>query len=241
MLSVFPDIETLVEAAAELIVESAREAVERRSRFLLALSGGHSPQPLYTTLAHEPYRNKMPWENTIVLWSDERYVPLTDEKSNAGPAMELLLKHVPVHENHVMAMYKDGLSPEQAAKAYEKNLKDLFGGNQPRLDLTLLGCGPDAHTASLFPGSKTIDEQKALILAVNHPGGDVPRITMTPILINLSRTVVFIAYGQEKATAVREVLVGAHRPKEIPAQAIKPSDGEVLWYIDGPAASQLEI
>ena len=99
MLSVFPDIKTLTEAAAELVVESAEEAVERRGRFLLALSGGRSPQPLYTTLAHEPYRDKMPWENTIVLWSDERYVPLTDERSNAGAAMGLLLKHVPVHHD----------------------------------------------------------------------------------------------------------------------------------------------
>ncbi len=241
MLSVFPDIKTLTEAAAELVVESAQEAVERRGRCLLALSGGHSPKSLYITLAQEPYRDEMPWENTIVLWSDERYVPLSDERSNAGAAMELLLKHVSVHENHIIVMYKDGLSPEQAALEYERKLKELFGGGQPRLDLTLLGCGPDAHTASLFPGSKAIDEQKALILAVNHTGSDVPRITMTPVLINQSRTVVFIAYGQEKAIALREVLTGAHRPKELPAQIVKPPDGEVLWYIDGPAASQLEI
>jgi 6-phosphogluconolactonase len=239
VVTVFPDIDALVETAARQVVRAASEAVERSGRFLLTLSGGHSPGPLYRLLASDPYSEMIPWEQTFVLWSDERYVPLEDERSNAGNARELLLRHVPVPESQIMTMYQPDLHPEQAAKAYEKSLRALSGADELHLDLTFLGCGEDGHTASLFPGSSVLKgtDDRLVVYDLTH---DVPRISMTPHLINLSRTVVFLVYGHEKAAAVQKVLTGPHDPELLPAQSISPLKGETHWFLDTPSAALLK-
>lgn len=240
MVSVFSAIKTLVEAAANEVILSAQKAVEERGRFLLALSGGHSPLELFRCLGRTGYVERMPWCDIFILWSDERYVPLDDSRSNAGHARRLLLDHVPVPKNQVLSMYRDNYSVEEAAHSYEASLRDLCAGGEPRLDLVLLGCGEDAHTASLFPGSSAIKARSDLVVAVDDPDQDLHRLTMTPHLINLSHLVVFIVYGDLKARAVKQVLTGPPNPERYPAQAIKPISGEVYWFLDAAAAALLE-
>jgi 6-phosphogluconolactonase len=240
MIEVFEDVDPLIEAAAQRFVSTARQATLDRARFTVALSGGHSPEPLFKLLAQPYYRDQTPWEYTYVLWSDERFVPLTDKRSNAGMAQALLLDHVPIPGEHVFPMYVPGAEPPRAAKMYEAALRSLFSEDGPRIDLVFLGCGPEGHTASLFPGSPAINEDKALIMAVNPAQSDIPRLTMTPRLLNRARNVVFIAYGDEKAGAVRDVLQGPRQTTKLPAQAVKPGQGEVFWLLDRKAASLLK-
>jgi 6-phosphogluconolactonase len=182
----------------------------------------------------------MPWSDTFVLWSDERYVPLHDDRSNAGAAETIMLKNVPVPVKHVFPMYMDGNPPEKAARRYEEIIRGLYPEGQPRLDLVLLGCGTDGHTASLFPGSPLLSGRHSLVGAVQAEQRDVPRITMTPTLLNQARLIVFIVYGESKADAVKRVLSSDAPADELPARIIAPVDGTVRWLLDDEAASQLE-
>lgn len=238
-VQIFTDTAALVQAAAEQIVRSARTAVAKRGRFLLALSGGNSPRPLYRLLADPPYREDLPWAQTFVFWSDERYVPIGDQRSNAGMARELLLKHVPVPADHVHTVYLADSSPEQAAAEYEAALRKLNDGADPRLDLVLLGCGTDGHTASLFPHSPALAETDLLVRAVQPEGSDIARVTMTPRLLNQSCHVIFIVYGESKSEVVHRVLEGPSDPDTLPAQVVRPVDGETIWMLDTGAASKL--
>jgi 6-phosphogluconolactonase len=192
---------------------------------------------LYRLLTQSPYRDTIPWKKTFVLWSDERFVPLDDERSNAGNAKRLFLDQVPVPEDQVFPMYGEGLNPAQAAAAYEATIGDLFTPDETRLDLTLLGCGDNGHTASLFPHSPVLYEQHALVKAVEPAESDVPRITMTPRLLNQSRVILFIVYGEKKAEAVRAVFKNSADPTDIPARIIRPVDGRMRWLLDAAAAS----
>jgi 6-phosphogluconolactonase len=240
MTNIFDDIDSLAEAAANRLISAAKDAREKRGRFILALSGGHSPRPLFRLLARAPYRDGLPWKETFVLWCDERCVPLDDERSNAGTAKSLLLMRVPVPADQIFPMYKKGMEPVTAAERYEAAIRTLFDSGQPRLDAALLGCGENGHTASLFPHSPVLKEKQALVRAVKPAESDIPRITMTPSLLNRSRLILFIVYGKEKAEAVHQVLEGPARPEQYPAQAIRPTDGELIWLLDRAAASGLD-
>jgi len=240
MIEIFDDTAALAKAAADKIVHAAQQAVAARGRFLLTLSGGHSPQPLYRLLAQPPYRDRIPWDKTTVLWSDERYVPINDERSNAGMARRLMLDHLTLDNDRIFPMFLDGKSAEEAAVEYEALLKRISGTDPVTLDFVLLGCGSDGHTASLFPGDTQPDDSERLIRAAQSPKGDLARITMTPRLLNQSRAILFLAYGEEKATVVHDILQGENQPDRLPAQAIKPHHGELYWFMDKAAASLLQ-
>ncbi len=239
MIKVFRDIESLTHSAAQLFVTAARRAVHERGKFIVALSGGNSPRPMFRLLADPNYSERVPWDNTYVLWSDERYVPLTDKRSNAGIAEKLFLKHVDIPADRIMTMYNEKLDIAQAADEYENVLKDTFGAEGPHIDLTFLGCGEDGHTASLFPGSPVLHDHDALIRAVDSSDHEVPRLTMTPRLLNRSREIVIIAYGAKKAETVHSVMEGPRNPEEFPIQSIHPDDGILYWFLDTLAASGL--
>jgi 6-phosphogluconolactonase len=241
MIKIFDNIDTLIENAARLIGTVADKAFREQGRFVMALSGGNSPRPLFQLLTKPPYRETIRWKHSYVLWSDERYVPLDDKRSNAGNAYELLLKHVPVPDDHLFTMYDANKSPEEAARDYESKIIKIFGKNEPRLDLTLLGCGSDGHTASLFPGSQAVNENKSLVVAVDHGERELPRISLTPPLLNSSGVVLFIVYGADKSRAVHEVLEGNAKPEDVPARIIKPKRGEIFWFLDQKAAAGLTL
>jgi 6-phosphogluconolactonase len=174
-----------------------------------------------------------------VFWSDERYVPLSDERSNAGMAYRLLLDHVPIPDSNVFPMYRDDLEPPGAAEQYEKTFLEIFSDERPRLDVTLLGCGKDGHTASLFSGSPILNERNRLVAAVSKPGEDIFRLTMTPKLLNASRSIMFMAYGADKAGIVQRVLADPAGSEILPAQAVTALSGSTYWLLDYTAAAHL--
>ncbi len=141
----------LVEAAANLVLESARDAVRQRGRFVWGLAGGSTPRALYEALAAPPYADAMPWAATHIFWGDERWVPADAADSNQRMARETLLGAV--SPASVVPILTEGVAPDESAAAAEAGLRRVFGGDPPRPDLLLLGIGSDGHTASLFPGT----------------------------------------------------------------------------------------
>jgi 6-phosphogluconolactonase len=246
-LEVFPGIKELNEYAARQIVELAKQSIESNGRFSIALSGGSTPQKLYTLLASEPYRNQLDWSKVFVFFGDERTVPPDNSESNYHMANEALLSKVPLPEGNVYRMRGED-APEEAAESYAEALEQFFGlehgdgpspENFPRFDLILLGMGPDGHTASLFPGTKALQERGRPVTANFVPKLNTNRITLTAPTINRAGQVWFMVAGQDKAATLKNVLEGEYQPETYPSQLIRPQDGKLFWLLDEAAAAQL--
>ena len=242
---VFDDAGELMRAAAVVFVESAAAAVRDRGRFLVALSGGSTPNALYDLLASDDYRGRVEWPRVEVFWGDERCVPQDDPASNYRAARERLLDRVPVRPEHVHAI--DGGDPTEAAGTYERVLRDRFATStgpprvEPgsRFDLVLLGLGSDGHTASLFPETGALDETSRWVVAQEVTGAAAAsrRITLTPLVFNAAADVLFLVTGRDKAEALRQVLEGSREPRRLPARAIAPCRGRLRFFVDAEAAS----
>ncbi|MCX5896297.1 MAG: 6-phosphogluconolactonase, partial [Proteobacteria bacterium] len=210
----FPDLETLSRKAAELIYQRAIECVREKNVFTLVLSGGTTPGLLYKGLASPPYIQQMPWASTHLFWGDERFVPAGHTESNFSLAYNTLISKVPLPQQNIHRIETGMKRPEDAADAYEKNLREFFEDpciteirqeKFPRFDLILLGVGTDGHTASLFPCDEVLKETKRWVTAVPAPACPplVPRITLTLPVINNADCVVFLISGSEKIKVVQ--------------------------------------
>lgn len=230
----------LFHAAAAEFISVARDAVAKNGVFRVALSGGSTPKGLFALLAGE-LKSEVAWNKTQFFWGDERNVPPDSPDSNYRMAKESLLSHLPIDESQVHRM-RGELDASVAAAEYETVLREHFHLGElelPRLDLNLLGMGPEGHTASLFPGTKALHESKRLVTS-NWVGKlYTQRITMTAPVLNNSATILFLIQGEEKALALKAVLEGPYEPEQLPAQLIAPRDGRLIWMLDSTAASQL--
>jgi 6-phosphogluconolactonase len=239
VIQVYPDLESLSLAAANLLVDQANRAVAARGRFSVALSGGSTPRRTYELLASLPLVDQAPWERMHVFWGDERCVPLTDPRSNARLAKEAWLDRVPIPAGQIHPL-NCADDPTAAARQYEAQLREFFAGQPPRLDLVLLGLGGDGHTASLFPGTTALEEKQRWTAAVSVAGQDLYRVTLTAPIINQAAVVVFLVAGPSKAAVLREVLHGPRDPARLPAQLIRPVSGDLLWLADRQAAALVQ-
>jgi 6-phosphogluconolactonase len=218
MLKVYESINELSRAAADYIAQLSKEAIASKGVFTIALAGGSTPKKLYELLASD-YKDSIEWSKWQVFFSDERFVPLEDERSNYNLAHLILLSKVPIPADNIYAINPDAPSAEAAANAYEATVKSVLD-EQPSFDLILLGLGSDGHTASLFPGQPAVNEIKKLIVA-SVPGTlppPVDRVTFTLPLINSARNVVFLAAGADKAEMVKQATQGGDIPTP-PVQA----------------------
>lgn len=243
MLQVFDAADALFHAAAAKFVEAARSAVAARSRFTVALAGGSTPQSLYELLAVEPYRSQVAWSQVEWFWGDERAVGPEDPESNYRMARLALLSKVDADASKVHRLRGEAEPLASAADEYERELAGAFNTPPtpapPSFDLVLLGMGGDGHTASLFPFTAALDERKRWVTANDVPQLNARRLTMTYPLLNAATAVVFLVTGVGKAKVLRDVLQGPHDPRRLPSQAVRPA-GSLHWYVDHPAASQLE-
>ncbi len=239
--------------AAELFARLADEAVSSTGRFAVALSGGSTPRALYTLLAGDPFRSRIPWSKVHLFWGDERCVPPDHPESNYRMVRETLLNRVPLPGENVHRMPAEQEDPNRGAAEYEQALKEFFGPVgaspptplRPRFDLILLGMGEDGHTASLFPGTAVLEETERLVTATDIQTQDrLPlqtrhRLTLTVPVINNAAQIVFLICGGSKASVLKEVLEGDSQPKRLPSQLIQPRDGKLLFIVDRAAASLL--
>jgi 6-phosphogluconolactonase len=231
----------LFAAAAEEVVRSANEAVKERGRFTIALSGGSTPKSLYNLLATNA-RTSLPWDKVFFFWGDERHVPPTDPDSNYLMANEAMLSKVPVPPGNVFRFPTENADAAQVAEAYEKTLRKFFqlGPDAlPRFDLILLGMGPDAHTASLFPGTAALQERSRLAVANWVETLRTCRLTLSLPVLNAARTDIFLVSGIDKAPVLRAVLEENVPGEQYPAKLVQPKDGTLIWLLDRAAASAL--
>ncbi|EIJ39974.1 6-phosphogluconolactonase [Galbibacter orientalis DSM 19592] len=241
MIQVFENTDNLNTQLADLFVEKATNAIKTKGKFTVALTGGSSPAELHRLLASDAYKNKINWNKVFVFWGDERWVPLNDEKSNAGAAIKNFLNHIPIPKENIFPMWKEGIEPQVYAKEYEAILEDHLELGDI-FDLIILGMGDDGHTASLFPNQEIIlKEKEKKVAAYFLAPQDMYRITLTVPLINKAKQIVFIVFGEKKSNALYEVLQGERNSNLYPSQLINEDDGNVTWMVDKAAASKLSL
>jgi 6-phosphogluconolactonase len=237
LVTVFPDAVALASAAADHVVAVVRRTLERRDWAHVALAGGSTPRMMNALLATPPRRLHVPWERVVFWFGDERCVPPDDPESNYRMNRETLLEPLAIDVERVHRMHGED-DPTAAAADYSAVLQRELG-ERPRLDLILLGMGPDGHTASLFPGTVAGISAQSLVVAHYVPKLDRWRITLTPTTINAAHHVAITAGGAEKADALHEVLEGPRDVDAYPSQLVHP-EGELRWFVDVAAAAQLK-
>jgi 6-phosphogluconolactonase len=229
--------EELAKTAARDFATRAREAIDERGRFAVALAGGSTPEATYDVLARDRV-NELDWGRVHVFFGDERTVPPEDEDSNFRMAHETLLSHVSVGSVHRM---RGELLPDEAAAAYEEELRAFFGQvDVPRFDLILCGLGEDGHTLSLFPETAALDVTDRWVVANPVLKLGTTRLTLTVPVVNASRAVTFLVAGESKAEALKEVLEGDADPRAYPAKLVRLESGDLTWMVDRAAARSLK-
>jgi 6-phosphogluconolactonase len=241
-IEIFPSPAEVAQAAAQVIGEACRQAVQNRGWASLVLSGGSSPLAVYELLAQEPYLNSLPWPDMCVFWGDERAVPADHAESNYGAWLNHGGGNWPLPIRNLHPMPGD-LGAEEGAREYTKTLQEHFSQTSwPQFDLVLLGLGPDGHFASLFPRVPALNESArwvAPIAAPSHIKPHLPRISLTPPVINAARKVLFLVAGASKAQVLARILgPEAQANPDLPASLLNPG-GEYTWYLDQEAASLL--
>jgi 6-phosphogluconolactonase len=238
---IFPTADALAEAAAQRIVGLAESAAATRGACLLALSGGSLPPRIHRLLTSEPLRDRMPWAALSVIWVDERFVPFDHPDSNYLMVRQTMLDHAPIPAEQIYPMSTSYPDAQQAALAYDRQLRALLEAHAGEIDIAVLGMGPDGHTASLFPGYPALDAPAdQLVIAVeNSPKPPPIRISLTPAALNRAAAAIFLVAGADKAAKVRAALRGPYDPRATPAQVVRPAAGQVIWMLDEAAASDL--
>jgi 6-phosphogluconolactonase len=225
----------LFQSAAEEFLTLAKEAIEARGKFTVALSGGSTPKTLYSLLATMP---DIPWNKIFFFFGDERDVPPDDPESNYRMVNEALLSKAPIPKENAFRVHTEIKDANTAALEYEQTIQKFFGlkpGEFPRFDLIFLGMGPDGHTASLFPGSAALKENRRLFVANWVEKFNAYRLTLTFPVINHAACVTFLAVGQDKAPMVRQVL--QEKQADLPSAQIQPTNGTLVWLLDAAAAT----
>jgi 6-phosphogluconolactonase len=225
-VQIHPDAHAAAVALAESFAARAEEAVRERGRFTVALTGGSGPTEAYALLAQEPYRSRIPWDGVHLFWGDERCVPPAHPRSNFGAAWALFVGRVPIPAGNVHRM-RGEMPPREGAQAYAAELESVFGPGMPRFDLVHLGIGPDGHVCSLFPFTAALLEREAAVTNNLLVAESEWRITLTFPVLNNARRVEFISPGAGKAAIVRRAVRGPLDPMQIPAQFVRPVDGEL--------------
>ena len=232
-------------AAANLFKTIVCETVKQRGRVYIALAGGTTPHALYQKLASDATSGEVPWREVEVFFGDQRDVPQDHVESNYRMAQRALLDHVPIDPSRIHPMPADAEDIHTAAQQYEQTIRRAVpaeGAHVPRFDLILLGMGGDGHTASLFPNTDALKEHQRLIYAGFVPVLGRTRMTFTYTLINAARNVMFLVTGADKAEAVLGVLGDSEEiRKQLPAAAVRPTDGALIMVLDAAAARLIGI
>ncbi len=237
---IFSSPAALFQSAADEFAALAAQAIAATGRFTVALSGGSTPKGLFALLASGA-APAIAWDRVCFFWGDERHVPPDHPESNYRMANEALLSKIPLRSENVFRIPAEEKDGAAVAKAYEQTLRDFFKlqpGEFPRFDLILLGTGPDGHTASLFPGSVGLAENKRLVIANWVEKFKTDRITFTYPVLNHAACVMFLLSGAEKAAIAHELL--ENPAAKLPAQNVCPIEGKLLWLLDSAAAAGLQ-
>ena len=239
------DAQLLAKAAAARLVTRLVDSVAARGAASVVLTGGGVGTAVLAELAATPARDAIDWRHLDIWWGDERFVPVGDPERNETGAREALLDHVDTDPARVHPMPGsdglDGDDPEAAAARYaswlEAAAKPEDHGQVPEFDILMLGIGPEAHVASLFPGMPALYDDRPVVAVRGSPKPPPIRLTLTLPSICAAREVWVIAAGEEKAGAVQLALSGAG-PVQVPAAAARGRQ-RTLFLLDRQAAARL--
>jgi 6-phosphogluconolactonase len=216
---VLADAEAVARRAAAIMAAEAREAVAARGRFVVAVSGGHTPWLMLRALADED----VPWDGLYLFQVDERIAPAGDSDRNWTHLRESLLDHAPLSPDRAHAMPVESSDLMAAAARYAQTL-DEIAGQPPVLDIVHLGLGPDGHTASLVPGDPVLDVTDADVALTGVYQGR-RRMTLTYPVLNRARRVLWVVTGSEKAGMLGRLSSG---DTSIPAGRVRQDRALVL-------------
>jgi 6-phosphogluconolactonase len=245
-IRIYENPEALATAAAEEFFMRAFQARANQRLFSCALSGGSTPARLFAQMSSKDSLTRLPaefWHSIHFFWCDERNVLPDHPDSNYRLAREALFDKIDIPKENLHSIQTKLHSAAAAADAYENELKQFFAlqpGEFPHLDLVFLGMGNDGHTASLFPYSGTLKEKERLVAAPWIAKLNTYRITFTLPVINNAACILFLVQGSGKAETLKRVLTGPLQPDLLPAQAIQPIAGELLWLVDQAASARID-
>ncbi|RLV95397.1 6-phosphogluconolactonase 3 [Spathaspora sp. JA1] len=240
-------------AVGKYIIQHQDAAISAKNTFKIALSGGSLGKVLKKALIdNKQVASNVKWDQWEVYFSDERLVPLDHPDSNFGLFNELVLKHLPsgtgkpklniIDESLVTG--KDG-QLEGADEKKDLEITKDYAGKLPtdgKLDVILLGCGPDGHTCSLFPGHKLLEERSQLIAYINDSPKQPPRrITFTFPVLEAATSIAFVAEGAGKAVTLKEIF--DDKSSQLPAKLVNDINTgvEVNWFVDNSAVRGVNV
>lgn len=239
-MQTYPDTDTLVTAAGDLLAEAISASIVARGKAMIVLTGGGTGIALLKHVGTHP----VDWLRVHLFWGDDRFVPRDDDERNEKQAREALLDHIEIPAANIHPMPpSDGICGDDldaAARAYQDVLAALAetGSPTPVFDVHLLGMGGEGHINSLFPFTPAVSEAERMVVGVaDSPKPPPRRITLTLPAVRRSRQVWLVTSGAAKADAVAAALAGAD-PDEVPAAGAVGLD-ETIWLLDSAAASKL--
>jgi len=223
-------------ACGDRTLELLDQARRERGVATLAVSGGSTPRLMFQSMATRTFD----WKGIQIFQVDERCVPADHPDSNFRMLRESLLSHISIGEAQVHRVNGE-LPPEDAARAYEADICNVFGSEVPVFDVIQRGMGPDAHTASLFPGEPLIADRTGIAQSVDATRAGMKdalryRVTLLRGVLEAARHTLCLATGSEKAEALRKVLTEPYDPLRLPSQIASP---DTVWYLDKAAAAKL--
>ena len=228
-IEILDTADSVAQRAAAIIAAEARAAVMERGRFVMAVSGGHTPWLMLRALA----TLDVPWPAVHIVQVDERVAPQGDPDRNLTHLRESLLDHVPLAADQIHAMPVEAPDLNAAAAQFAASLGQI-AGSPPVLDLVHLGLGPDGHTASLVPRDPVLNVTNADV-AVSGVYQGRRRMTLTYPIINRSRRILWVVTGSEKAPMLTRMLDG---DESIPAGRVRRE--QALLIADKAAAPSIE-
>lgn len=241
MVSIFKIYDTTEELnnkSAELIAGLISSFTRLNQKCTLVLSGGSTPQKLYSILAKQ-YKVEIEWEKVFIFWEDERYVPAEHPESNYKMASEILLSKINILPENINKINTD-IPIEKSALEYEERIKKFFGSSKlPIFDIVLLGLGKDGHIASIFPGTEAEDEKKKWVLGYHPQSVDTERITLTLPVINNAKNVIFLISGETKRDIVDRVFIKKEK-SDFPILKVQSGEGSLFYLMDKAAAGDMK-
>jgi 6-phosphogluconolactonase len=224
----------VAQSAAVEIISSLKELLSKQESVHLALTGGTVGIKTLEALAHESEFAKLGLSRIHIWWGDERYVEANSPDRNAVQAYEALLSKVliPAANIHQFPATDSGLDVAEAAIVFQQELTDVFGVVEPKMDLMILGMGPDGHIASLFPG---VDYGSTDVVSISSsPKPPSERLSFSYEMINRSHKIVFVVSGIDKASAIEKIHTVTDC--DLPAARVIAT-GETIWFIDEAAGA----
>ncbi|MGA3016074.1 MAG: 6-phosphogluconolactonase [Bryobacteraceae bacterium] len=232
------DVQWAASACAQHILSLLEKALSAQEFATFAVSGGVTPRLLFDELAAAQFE----WNRVHLFWVDERCVPPTDNASNYKLVDDHLIIPTEIPLQHVHRI-RGEIAPEAAAAAYVADIRSFFKlapGELPQFDIVHRGMGPDAHSASLFPGDPLIDDRAGIAAATFAAQFNQWRVTLLPGALLAAKHTVFLVAGEDKAEAVRAVFQEEYDPKKYPAQITTHQGRGVTWFLDDKAAALLD-